>query len=146
MQLFVAVRLKFHVPTQSVSDLVVVDDQVAGFGVGFDVGGFAGAGWSDDEGDVGVGGLPAVVLFAVDALVVAVGAGCSEVVGVPPLAAFGDGDDVVDLGGYAGAFGCSDLALVVVSGEDGFAYCGPGASLGGVMFFGHRRCGSVSGS
>ena len=33
-------------------DLVVVDDEVAGFGVGFDVGCFAGSGWSDDEGDV----------------------------------------------------------------------------------------------
>ena len=118
-------------------DLVVVDDEVVGFGVLLDVGGFACCGWADDEGDVGVGCAPGFCAFAVDAVVVAVFAGCSEVVWFPPGSACGDGDDVVDMSGCAGAAGSSDLALVVVSGEDLFADAGPGASVGRVGLVAH---------
>ena len=83
----------------------MVDDQVSGLcefvcvlvvvvGVG-----------SVDECDGWAFGLPAVGVGAVDALVVAVGAGGAEVVAVPPCAALAGGDDVVDLGGVGGAAG-----------------------------------------
>jgi len=111
-------------------DVVVVDDEVGG--VGFDVGLFWDVGWSDDEGDSGGAGLPAVVLGSVDACVVAFGAGGSEVGGVVPGSALGDGDDVVDVGGCGGAFGSCDLAGVLVAFEDGFSDAGPGSFVGGV--------------
>lgn len=102
-----------------------------------DVGGFACAGWSDDEGDVGVGGAPGFCAFAVDAVVVAVFAGGSEVVWFPPRSALCDRDDVVDVGGCAGAAWASDLAEVVVSLEDLFSDAGPGTSVGGVGLVAH---------
>ena len=101
---FILVR-PLDVGAQRFGDLVVVDDEVAGSGVGFDVGGFACAGWSDDEDDSGVGVFPGFLGFALDASEVAVLAGGSKVVGIPPGSALGGGDDVVDVGGVAGAFG-----------------------------------------
>lgn len=121
------------VAADGVGELVVVDDEVAGLCV---VGLFGCAGWADDEGDVGVGCLPAVAVGAVYSSEVAVFAGGSEVVGVVPGAAFEGGDDVVDVGGGGGAFGAADLAGVVVSFEDSFADCLPWASVGGVSAHG----------
>lgn len=101
-----------------------------------DVCGFAGGGWSLDEVDGGVGVvLPAVLAGAVDSLVVAVGAGCAEVGGVPPWAALAGGDDVVDLGGEGGASFGLDLAGVLVAFEDLFSDASPWAAVFG--FFGH---------
>jgi hypothetical protein len=104
--------------SEAFSDGVVVDDQVTGLGVLLDVGVFAGGWWSHDEGDVGGAVHPSVVGASVDASVVALVAGGSKVSGVELRSAFGDGDDVVDLGGEFGAAFASDLALPVVSLED----------------------------
>lgn len=71
--------------TEGCVDAVVVDDEVSWLGGdGFC---FVGAWWSDDEGDAGVGVAPGFSFFAVDAVEVAVAAGGSEVVWVPPCAA-----------------------------------------------------------
>ena len=94
-----------EVAAERFGDLVVIDDEVAGFGVGFDVGAFACAGWADDEDDVGVSVFPVVLGFALDTSEVAVLAGGSKVGWFPPWAAFGDWDDVVDVGGVDGAAG-----------------------------------------
>lgn len=118
-------------------DFVVVDDEVAGLGVGFDVGAFACSWWADDEDDVGACGFPGVFACAVDAGVVAGGAGGSEVGGVVPGSALVDGDDVVDVESNAGAFGSGDLAGVVVSFEDGAADALPWSSVDGVGWFAH---------
>src|SRR5690606_40232182 len=67
------------------SDLVV-DDEVAGLGVAFDVAAFAGAGWAVDEGD-GWADDPGLVACAVAFGDVARAAGGLEVVEVPPWAA-----------------------------------------------------------
>ena len=104
--------------SEAFSDGVVVDDEVAWSGVLSDVGAFAGGRWSHDEGDVGGSVHPAVVGAPVDSTVVAVVAGGSEVSGVELGSAFGDGDDVIDLGGELGAAFAADLALPVVSLED----------------------------
>lgn len=124
-------------PSDCFSDFVIVNDEVTWFGVGLDVAGFACSWWADDKGDVGVGGAPGFFAGSVDSLVVAGVAGGSEVVLVPPWSALGDGDDVVDDGGCAGAFGTLDLAGVVVSLEDLFADAWPGAAVGGVCLVAH---------
>ena len=111
-------------------DAVVVDDEVTG--LGGDGLCLVGAWWSDDEGDAGVGVAPGFCFFAVDAVEVAVAAGGSEVVGVPPCSSAVDGDDVVDGVGLGGAAWSSDLAEVIVSGEDLFADGCPWSSVGGV--------------
>lgn len=111
-------------------DAVVVDDEVSW--LGGDGLCFVGAWWSDDECDAGVGVAPGFCFFAVDAVEVAVAAGGSEVVGVPPCASLVDGDDVVDGVGLGGAAWASDLAGVCVSGEDLFADGCPWSSVGGV--------------
>ena len=128
------VSVVFAVVAEGGLDCVVVDDEISASFVFFDPGGFAAAGWSLDEDDAGFVGSPFFSLVVFGAAGVAFCAGGSEVCGFPPLAALGDGGDVVDLGGVGGAAGGVDLAGVVVSFEDLFADALPGAGVGG---FGH---------